>query len=90
MAASFVTLLFAASLAVGSMLAQESVVRRTQFPRLVIVGHLNFAVVSDWLDRYLGVPSWIVTYGIEAWGFAQWTTLDKTLDNIAAALSLLK
>jgi spectinomycin phosphotransferase len=29
-------------------------------------------------------------YGIEAWGFVQWSTLDKTLDSMAAALSLLK
>lgn len=37
-------------------------------PRLIVVGHLNFAVVSDWLARYAGIPFWILTYGIEAWG----------------------
>lgn len=37
-------------------------------PRLVIAGHLNFAVVSDWLGRIAGIPFWIVTHGIEAWG----------------------
>jgi len=49
----------------AAQIASRALVDR---PRLVIVGHLNFAVVSDWLDRYFGVPSWIVTYGIEAWG----------------------
>jgi aminoglycoside phosphotransferase (APT) family kinase protein len=29
-------------------------------------------------------------YGIEAWGFVQWSTLDQTLDGMAAALSMLK
>jgi glycosyltransferase involved in cell wall biosynthesis len=37
-------------------------------PRLVIAGHLNFAVVSDWLRRVAGIPYWILTYGLEAWG----------------------
>lgn len=37
-------------------------------PKLVIVGHLNFAVVSDWLGRYAGIPFWIFAHGIEAWG----------------------
>lgn len=37
-------------------------------PRLVIVGHLNFAVVSDWLSRVARIPYWILTHGIEAWG----------------------
>ena len=37
-------------------------------PRLVIAGHLNFAVVSDWLSRVAGIPFWILTHGIEAWG----------------------
>lgn len=37
-------------------------------PRLVIAGHLNFAVVADWLDRLAGIPFWILTHGIEAWG----------------------
>lgn len=35
-------------------------------PRLIVVGHLNFAVVSDRLGR-AGIPSWIVAHGIEAW-----------------------
>ena len=37
-------------------------------PRLVIAGHLHFAVVSALLARYARIPYWIVTHGIEAWG----------------------
>ncbi|HET6638415.1 MAG TPA: glycosyltransferase [Gemmatimonadota bacterium] len=36
-------------------------------PRLIVVGHLNFAAVFDWLPR-TGSPFWIVAHGIEAWG----------------------
>ena len=36
-------------------------------PRLIVVGHLHFAVVSDWLAR-ARIPFWIVAHGIEAWG----------------------
>lgn len=56
-------------------------------PRLVIVGHLNFAVVSDRLDRYLGVPSWIVTYGIEAWGVER-PALRRALARAACIVSI--
>jgi glycosyltransferase involved in cell wall biosynthesis len=37
-------------------------------PRLVIAGHLHFAVVSALLARYARIPYWIVAHGIEAWG----------------------
>lgn len=36
-------------------------------PRLIVVGHLNFAVVSNWLAP-ARIPFWIVAHGIEAWG----------------------
>jgi glycosyltransferase involved in cell wall biosynthesis len=36
-------------------------------PRLIVVGHLNFASVLDWLPRRRS-PFWIVAHGIEAWG----------------------
>lgn len=36
-------------------------------PRLIVVGHLNFAAVFDWLPRGRS-PFWIVAHGIEAWG----------------------
>lgn len=36
-------------------------------PRLIVVGHLNFAPVLDWLPRRRS-PFWIVAHGIEAWG----------------------
>lgn len=50
---------FAAAVAIRALLDR---------PRLIVVGHLNFAVVSDWLQRRAKIPSWIVAYGIEAWG----------------------
>lgn len=37
-------------------------------PRLVIAGHLHFAVVSALLARYARIPYWIVAHGIEVWG----------------------
>jgi glycosyltransferase involved in cell wall biosynthesis len=49
---------FAASVAIGSLVDR---------PRLIVVGHLNFAAVLDWLPRRRR-PFWIVAHGIEAWG----------------------
>lgn len=56
-------------------------------PRLVIAGHLNFAVVSDWLARVAGIPFWIVTHGIEAWGVER-RTLRRALQNAACIVSV--
>lgn len=36
-------------------------------PGLVICGHLHFAPAARLLKRFLGIPYWIVVYGIEAW-----------------------
>ena len=36
-------------------------------PRLIVVGHLNFAPILGWLPRRR-IPFWIVAHGIEAWG----------------------
>ena len=49
---------FAASVAIHALVDR---------PRLIVVGHLNFAVVSNWLAR-ARIPFWIVAHGIEAWG----------------------
>ncbi|MGH7567318.1 MAG: glycosyltransferase family 4 protein, partial [Gemmatimonadota bacterium] len=56
-------------------------------PRLIIVGHVNFAVVSDWLGRYAGIPSWILTYGIEAWGVEK-PALRRALARAACVVSI--
>jgi glycosyltransferase involved in cell wall biosynthesis len=37
-------------------------------PGLIIVGHVNFSPVAYLIKRLTGIPYWIVTYGIEAWG----------------------
>jgi glycosyltransferase involved in cell wall biosynthesis len=37
-------------------------------PKLIVCGHLNFAPVAFCLNRLLGIPYWIVVYGVDAWG----------------------
>ncbi|MEQ8536737.1 MAG: glycosyltransferase [Coleofasciculus sp. D1-CHI-01] len=36
-------------------------------PNLVISGHLNFTPVAYWLKCIIGVPYWVIVYGIDAW-----------------------
>ena len=36
-------------------------------PKLIVCGHLNFAPVALWLNRLLGIPYWILVYGVDAW-----------------------
>lgn len=59
----------------------------TARPRLVIAGHLNFAVVSEWLARVAGIPYWIVTHGIEAWGVER-PALRRALRGAACVVSV--
>ncbi len=43
---------------------------RTAFfhrPQLIIVGHANFAIVASFLNWLLGIPYWVIIYGIEVW-----------------------
>jgi glycosyltransferase involved in cell wall biosynthesis len=56
-------------------------------PRLIIAGHLNFAVVSDWLLRRAGIPYWILTHGIEAWGVER-PALRRALARAACVVSV--
>jgi glycosyltransferase involved in cell wall biosynthesis len=56
-------------------------------PRLVIAGHLNFAVVSSVLARYARIPYWIVTHGIEAWGVEK-PALRRALARAACIVSV--
>ena len=56
-------------------------------PRLVIAGHLNFAIVSDWIGRFAGIPYWIVTHGIEAWGVEK-RSLRRALARAACVVSV--
>jgi glycosyltransferase involved in cell wall biosynthesis len=44
-------------------------------PDLLIVGHLNFAAVADWLNRLTGISYWIVVYGVEAWDVRKPSTI---------------
>ncbi len=36
-------------------------------PNLVICGHLNFAPVAYLINKFLGIPYWILVYGVDAW-----------------------
>lgn len=56
-------------------------------PRLVIAGHLNFAVVSEWLARAAGIPFWIVVHGIEAWGIER-PAIRRALGRAACVVSV--
>ncbi|CAN5804492.1 hypothetical protein BH20GEM1_BH20GEM1_10690 [soil metagenome] len=56
-------------------------------PRLVIAGHLNFAVVSALLARYARIPYWVVTHGIEAWGVEK-PALRRALTRAACIVSV--
>ncbi|WP_017300732.1 glycosyltransferase [Nodosilinea nodulosa] len=38
-----------------------------QRPNLILCGHLNFAPVAYLLRRWLGIPYWILVYGVDAW-----------------------
>lgn len=38
-----------------------------QRPCLIVCGHLNFAPVAYLLHRLLGIPYWILVYGVDAW-----------------------
>jgi glycosyltransferase involved in cell wall biosynthesis len=48
-------------------------------PSLIVVGHANFARVAAWIKRLLGIPYWVIVYGIEAW--------DENGKRVAAGLS---
>ena len=36
-------------------------------PALIIVGHLHFAPAANFIQKVMGIPYWILAYGIEAW-----------------------
>jgi phosphatidylinositol alpha-1,6-mannosyltransferase len=38
-----------------------------QRPSLILCGHLNFAPVAHLLQRFFGIPYWILVYGVDAW-----------------------
>jgi glycosyltransferase involved in cell wall biosynthesis len=42
----------------------RTVVRR---PKLIVVGHANFARVAMWLSWLCGIPYWVILHGIEVW-----------------------
>jgi glycosyltransferase involved in cell wall biosynthesis len=38
-----------------------------QRPSLILCGHLNFAPAAHLLQRFFGIPYWILVYGVDAW-----------------------
>ncbi|NJL02056.1 MAG: glycosyltransferase family 4 protein [Spirulinaceae cyanobacterium SM2_1_0] len=38
-----------------------------QRPELIISSHVHFAVVAAQLQRWLGIPYWVVAHGVEVW-----------------------
>lgn len=57
-----------------------------QRPHLILCGHLNFSPVALWLHRLLGIPYWLMVYGIDAWdvrGFQKISAL-KHADRIVS------
>jgi glycosyltransferase involved in cell wall biosynthesis len=55
-------LLQSAAFTVGLILS--AVVYR---PSLIVVGHANFAKVARWIKSLLGIPYWVIVYGIDVW-----------------------
>lgn len=48
----------------AAALAASALLRR---PDLVVAAHLHFAPVARLVKRALGIPYWVVAYGMEAW-----------------------
>jgi len=36
-------------------------------PSLIVVGHAHFARIAALLKRFLGIPFWVIAYGLEVW-----------------------
>lgn len=39
----------------------------TRRPNLILCGHLNFTPIAYLLYRLLGIPYWVLVYGVDAW-----------------------
>lgn len=52
------TIVFMASMLFGALWRR---------PDLIVVGHANFSLLAAWINRLLGIPYWIIAYGIEVW-----------------------
>ncbi|MBW4488026.1 MAG: glycosyltransferase [Trichocoleus desertorum ATA4-8-CV12] len=58
-----------------------------QRPKLVLCGHLNFAPVAYWLNRFTGIPYWILVYGVDAWEIKN-STKKRALQAAAKIISI--
>ena len=58
-----------------------------QRPNLIISGHLNFIVVAYLIKRLVGIPYWVIVYGLEAWDIDQ-PIVNKALHNADRIISI--
>ncbi|MBD2093909.1 glycosyltransferase [Trichocoleus sp. FACHB-591] len=58
-----------------------------QRPKLILCGHLNFAPVAYWLNRFTGIPYWILVYGVDAWEIES-SMKEKALQAAAKIISI--
>ncbi|MEQ8994953.1 MAG: glycosyltransferase [Coleofasciculus sp. B1-GNL1-01] len=56
-------------------------------PTLIIAGHVNFTPVAYWLKCIVGVPYWIIVYGVDAWNIER-PALKTALANAEYILSI--
>lgn len=56
-------------------------------PDLAIIGHLNFGSICEPLCRTIGVPYWLLTYGVEAWSVER-PVLQRALHGASGILSI--
>lgn len=58
-----------------------------QRPNLIIAGHINFSIVAYWLKRLIGIPYWVITYGMEVWDLEN-PALKKALNHADLILAI--
>jgi phosphatidyl-myo-inositol dimannoside synthase len=56
-------------------------------PDLILIGHINFAPIAYWLHRFIGIPYWLIVYGIDVWDVED-PTKQKALQAAATILSI--
>jgi len=58
-----------------------------QRPNSIVSGHLNFIVVAYLLKRLVGIPYWVIVYGLEAWDIER-PIVRKALHNADRIISI--
>jgi glycosyltransferase involved in cell wall biosynthesis len=42
-------------------------------PDLIITTHINFSPLARYIKEYFGIPYWVITHGIDAWGITDYS-----------------